>query len=434
MLKVNSEDNLEDIIQQSNLEDMYAPMNDLKMMELSRWLCETEKQELHYDANILYENSNNNENWHSRVLRVLLEFRDGNEYPILKSFIDLIKRRANYPHLEMPHHENIRCTNESDRIDLLINMESKGAIIIENKINWAADQDKQIERYVDLVRENPLLNKSNIYVIYLTADGTKAVEDYSLTENAKKWLIGTLPDESSHFLPLNYAYDLLPWLEKDVSPNIKVKNNILLSSVTLYVDYLRNRFMRNESEQSITTKLIRKMEQENIKFGNLEEAFKAQEQASKFAERVTIAKEQKMKEVAEQCITAKLRDYLKELDKQFKLETAEFHLGYFNIIITNKNWGKCRIHLGIWQYKNYGGLQYEDPKNNTLQPDVLKTLRERFNGWKGDDNEPVWKHFDNIFRSYYSLEAWQAIENGDFLKYIESFIKEIYDKVNGIEI
>ena len=61
-------------------------VKDRKMLELSRWLSDLNKQELHYDANILYENSNNNENWHSRVLRVLFEFRDGNVHPILNSF------------------------------------------------------------------------------------------------------------------------------------------------------------------------------------------------------------------------------------------------------------------------------------------------------------------------------------------------------------
>ena len=409
-------------------------MTDEKMLNLSRWLSGLEKQELHYDANILYENSNNNENWHSRVLRVFFEYRDGNDYPILYSFINLIRQKGNYPFLEMPQQESIKCFNEKDRIDLLVEIGYKGAIIIENKINWAADQYRQIERYVELVRNNPLLDKSNVYVVYLTADGTKTIEDNSLTKEAKEWLNGTEPDESSHFLPLNYAYDILPWLENEVLPNIKVKSNILLSSVTLYIDYLKTRFLHNKSEQSITTKLIQKMEQENIKLDSLEDAFLIQEQAAKFAERVTLAKEQKLKEVAERCITTPLAAYIKELDPNLQIQTAEFYIGYFNIVITHPTWEKCRIHLGVWQYKNYGALQHIDSQNNPLSTENLSVLRSKFSDWKGDNNEPVWNYFDNNYRSYYSLEAWKTIENGAFVKYIGSFVKDIYEKVQGITI
>lgn len=409
-------------------------MTDEIMLNLSRWLSGLEKQELHYDANILYENSNNNENWHSRVLRVFFEYRDGNEHPILCSFINLIQEKAYYPLLNIPQHESIKCSNEKEHIDLLVEIGNKSTIIVENKINWATDQDAQIERYVNVVRNNPQLDKSKIFVIYLTADGSKKVENYSLTEKAKEWLKGTQPDESFHFLPLNYAYDILPWLEDEILPNIKVKSNVLLSSVTLYVDYLKARFMRNESEQSITTKLIEKMKQEQIKMNSLVDAFITQEQAAKFADRVNQAKEQMLKEVGERCVTTPLKQYLKELDLELKLQSAEFYLGYFNIVITHPTWNKCHIHLGDWQYKNYGGLRYDDPQNNPLSTDVLNELRNRFNGWKGDNNEPVWNYFDSNYRGYYTLEAWKVIESGDFLKYIVSYIKEIYDKVQGLEI
>ena len=424
-------------------------MTDNKMMELSRWLSEIQKQELHYDSNILYANSNNNENWHSRVLRVLFEYRDfeyhdGNHH-VLSSFIGMMKRKGGYPNLELPQGEAVVCSNEKYHIDLLVEIGNKSAIIIENKINWAVDQDSQIERYVEQIRNNPLLDKSNIYVVYLTADGTKRVEEYSLTNKAKEWLKGTQDNEGIHFLPLSYADDILPWLENEMLPDIPYQsglgseygsNNILLYSIILYVNYLKNRFRRDETNQTITTKLINKMEQENIKMDSLEDAFLAQEQAAKFAERVTLAKEQKMKEVAQRCIIEPLSEYVQGLG--LRLENAIFTLGNFDIIIANdivnNKWSKCKIHLGIWQYKNYGGLRYIDPHGNALLPEELTALREKFIGWKGDNSEPVWNYFDNAYRSYYTLEAWQVIESGAFEKYIESFIKEIYDRVQGLAI
>lgn len=422
-------------------------MTNNTMIELARWLSETQKQELHYDSNILYANSNNNENWHSRVLRVLFEYRDfeyhdGNQY-VLSSFIGMMKRKGGYPNLELPQGEAVVCSNEKNHIDLLVEIGNKSAIIIENKINWAVDQDSQIERYVDQIRNNPLLDKSNIYVVYLTADGTKCVEEYSLTNKAKEWLKGTKDDEGIHFLPLSYADDILPWLENELLPATPYQsslgseygsNNILLYSIILYVNYLKNRFQRDDMDLAITTKLINKMEQENIKMESIEDAFLAQKQATEFAEQLTKAKEQKMKEVAERCITTPIISFLQDIDALLNLQTAEFFLGYFNIIITHPAWSKCRIHLGIWQYKNYGGLQYMDPQRNTLQPEELATLREKFIGWRGDNNEPVWNYFDNAYRSYYTLEAWQVIESGAFEKYIELFVKEIYDRIQGLAI
>lgn len=235
------------------------------MQDLSHWLYELHKKKLHYDANILYENSNNNENWHSRVLRVLFEYLDGNEHPVLNSFVGLMKRRADFPFLDIPKSGFVKCTNEKFRIDILVEIGYDCTIIIENKINWAIDQDCQIERYVEQVRKTPLQNKANIYVVYLTADGTKNVEDYSLTEKAKELLSGKQDNEESHFLPLSFAYDILPWLENDVLPNIKMKSYILLSSVTLYIDLLKNMFKRDEANLKIITKLIKKMEEKNIK-------------------------------------------------------------------------------------------------------------------------------------------------------------------------
>jgi transcriptional regulator of heat shock response len=56
----------------------------------------------------------------------------------------------------------------SDYIDAKI--ETKNfCIIIENKINNAVDQDRQIERYVDKVKPH----NNNIFVLYLTLDGNK---------------------------------------------------------------------------------------------------------------------------------------------------------------------------------------------------------------------------------------------------------------------
>ena len=62
-----------------------------------------------------------------------------------------------------------------ENIDGLIEEPSKDyAIIIENKINWATDQELQLVRYFNTVKRHGIPDR-NIFVIYLTLDGSKKV-------------------------------------------------------------------------------------------------------------------------------------------------------------------------------------------------------------------------------------------------------------------
>ena len=93
-----------------------------------------------YNANII-EELHANENAHSRVLRMFLQYDDGNnQYPILKRFMDIPKIRDIISDLEF---DTPRFTNEQERIDLLIEeWTANFAIIVENKICGASDQDR----------------------------------------------------------------------------------------------------------------------------------------------------------------------------------------------------------------------------------------------------------------------------------------------------
>ena len=64
------------------------------------------------------------------------------------------------------------------------------AIIIENKIYGAVDQESQLERYIECVIMHGK-KESNIYVVYLTKDGEKSVDNSSFTQKAKNYLIAS---------------------------------------------------------------------------------------------------------------------------------------------------------------------------------------------------------------------------------------------------
>ena len=165
-----------------------------------------------------------NENAHTKILLQLLKYRVNESYPFLESLLERLFRDVN---LEFDCRK-LGITFNKDFIDGLIKDNQK-AIIIENKIHYAQDQYKQIERYVEKVKEYGIETK-NIYVVYLTRYGDKKVSGDSCSEELKK--------ELGAFVESNYCYDILPWLKEDVLPNCKLKDDNLVSALKQYIDHL----------------------------------------------------------------------------------------------------------------------------------------------------------------------------------------------------
>ncbi|MDO4957301.1 MAG: hypothetical protein Q4E60_09835 [Bacteroidales bacterium] len=92
-----------------------------------------------------------------------------------------------------------------------------------NYNDWAVDQDKQIERYVSTEIERGIPSE-HIWVIYLTSDGRKQAESYSLTDH----VLNILDDR---YIELNYRNNILPWLKSDILPNCKLKEEWLISAI-----------------------------------------------------------------------------------------------------------------------------------------------------------------------------------------------------------
>ncbi|MBQ4211230.1 MAG: PD-(D/E)XK nuclease family protein, partial [Prevotella sp.] len=134
-----------------------------------------------------------------------------------------------------------------DNIDGLIEKDGEYAVIIENKIHWAVDQDKQIERYVNTEIERGIPS-DNIWVIYLTRDGQKKVEGYSLTKKTKEIL-------GDRFLEMDYYHNILPWLKETVLPNCRVREEWLESAIKQYIDHLEGLFDIRDSRKGFRKKV-----------------------------------------------------------------------------------------------------------------------------------------------------------------------------------
>lgn len=104
-------------------------------------------QSQHYHINVI-EELHINENGHSRILCKVLQYMEANgKYVFLESLLEAIgKIKPAFSGITI---SNPKITQEKKRIDLWVrDYESGYAVIFENKVYNAADQDAQIYRYI----------------------------------------------------------------------------------------------------------------------------------------------------------------------------------------------------------------------------------------------------------------------------------------------
>lgn len=205
---------------------------------------EKERQKLPYNFNVI-EELHANENANTRILLKLLSNNTSGEYVFLKSFISMMSH-INGVSFTLSQVFRPKIEYNKENIDGLIEDSSKQyAIIIENKINGAIDQDNQLLRYFNTVKQHGV-NESNIYIIYLTLDGTKEVSSNSLPNRLREDLV-----KNKRFIKMNYKDNILPWLKEDILPEIKIKDNLIESGIRQYIDYLEGRLNLRKTEEPI---------------------------------------------------------------------------------------------------------------------------------------------------------------------------------------
>ena len=173
-----------------------------------------------------------NENAHTRVLVRLLQIP-----AVCKSFVGyLAKMRPDLAERLLPFDEAdfyVDCF--SDYVDARIFCKDK-VIIIENKVKDAIDQDAQIDKYVNL--ELGRHQAKDIYVIYLTKDGTKKVQDYSFNDS-KAVLEFKDARQPGRFIEMNYKDHIVDWLKNGMFFSVAdtMTQPYLRSGIQQYLHY-----------------------------------------------------------------------------------------------------------------------------------------------------------------------------------------------------
>ena len=199
------------------------------------------------------------ENDHTKMFLALMRYRDASgRYALLNSFLNRFAKGRD----KMIHYQNISDVNilfnprykndtANSFIDGLITFTANNrriAVIVENKIYDAPDQPEQIRRYINHMTEDEGVDVNNVWVFYMTGDGSKEVEEQSYGCDA-----GT--DIGRRFVPLAYNSDIINWLKSDIL-EARIYPEALTSVVRSYVESLeKDLFAEDNSDNQRMDKL-----------------------------------------------------------------------------------------------------------------------------------------------------------------------------------
>lgn len=204
----------------------------LDLVEKYRKEREQKLGELPFFYNIL-EEVRVNENAHTRLLMHLLKHE--------RAFTDF----ASWLEKEHPLKQSLSMEGrplidvEFNGIDGLIRERKKYAVIVENKVCGAVDQERQLGRYINECVDLGYA-EDQIYILYLVDRPGKEPSEQTLEDYKEEF--------EGRTLVLSYTEDIIPWMQKfldALESNKQEKEKLLRSGVVQYLDYLKMTFMNS---------------------------------------------------------------------------------------------------------------------------------------------------------------------------------------------
>ena len=239
-----------------------AKEKDVEYM-LNRFIDECNKQQgsMPYNFNVLDEQCGHIvENSHTNMLMKLLQYNNQYGYVFLKNFFSFLGLEG----INVDYGGKIEFHREKaydGRIDGYIYQVNKFALIIENKINGAVSQKKQLERYITAVLAdekvfNNCTNKKDlIWVMYLTKDGIEQPDDDSIEYMKRKGICREDSNnnniEGDRYIAVNYHEHILPWLKEEIQPIVMQKEQVLNTGLLQYIDFLEGMLGLRQSDAEL---------------------------------------------------------------------------------------------------------------------------------------------------------------------------------------
>lgn len=201
---------------------------------------------LPYNFNVLDEQCGHIvENSHTNMLIKLLQYKNQYGYIFLRDFLAFLGIGITIDDSRKVVFER-EAAYKDGRIDGLIYQQDTFALIIENKINGAGNQEKQISRYIENVcndnqifTNKPEQNVQKAWVIFLTKDGFEKPDKESLDCMMEAGIICNAEEpEGPRYFAVNYRDHILPWLKENIQPSVMQKELSLNSGLLQYIDFL----------------------------------------------------------------------------------------------------------------------------------------------------------------------------------------------------
>lgn len=374
----------------------------INMLELAEYYSNSKRQmeaKLPYHLNVIDE-LYINENGHSRILSKLLQYKCQNQhYEMLESLIDFIAENLKKDSFGSIKVVNPEITQEKERIDLWVREKGQYAIIFENKIYNAADQDAQLCRYIEKTKAYGYKD-DQIYVVYLTQNEGKPDE--------QSW--GGYKDAFQHrYVNLSFRDHILGWLKDQVLPNVRIKESVFRSAIEQYIDYLNGLFdlrtqknaIKMETEKIVVEKLnLNQFENDFDKVKVLQGKI---EEVNELYNQLTNLKNKYYKEAREKTLAPYIRKWNEEITMlypEFGKSKEDGHIGllvpfrgdYVNVRISEDD--DRQMYCQIDKYGHEKG---------ELSHEVIEAADSVLTRHSG--NICIWKYFDindfdGVFRCF----------------------------------
>ena len=258
---------------------------------------------------LLVDLSGGKENTHTNILLSLLRF---NGYMFFKSFLtdvlnvpDWDEKTIEVNFSTQKKAVGLKSSKKSNGfIDLYIKYNDKNnreqIIVIENKINGAADTQQQMLRYIASVKENKINNQNafddwvkntitpakdgdidklqiiqqdcqNRHFVYLTLDNSKIPEEDSLPSFLYEKLLHEKP--IIDYNPISYQDSLLQWLKDVVLPSCPYYDDgLVVAGLRQYIASLEGLLSKNINISDTVEKFVEDVVSEK---GTVNDAYKS---------------------------------------------------------------------------------------------------------------------------------------------------------------
>jgi hypothetical protein len=332
------------------------------------------------DINLIEDlrlSSNIHETAHSQILFKLLKSGKRYGFPLWQEFSKMLDWDTNNASVFGPP--------EKYNIDLLVegfdSKNQKFAVIIENKINDAIDQDEQIQRYIQSLITKESFKEEQIYVIYLTRnDNAKEPSEDSFPSAMKERFV-------NRYHRISYEKEIRQWINN--CQKIWV-NELIRSVLVQYGNYLTGLFESNK-------------EKERVMIYNIETwCFGGESYSKSLSEIDSLLKEKK--------------DAMSELQNQMDL--------FYRDSVVHK---MEKVGFEVECYKSV--IHYLCFKIEYVYNDIKLDLKGHLNFRKDYDGNKIWFGIetDSIHKAIKLFKSESMIEGSD----AETIIAKFKDKLSG---